>query len=96
MLADTEVIRRFGRDGHALCADLAAVVDALRAVPVDAAQALGPVGAGFAAALADAVAAQCWQAADLAARAAAGAGAAQSCASAYDGAAHRATALIRL
>lgn len=95
MLADTAAIRGFGRANGAQCADLSAAAAALAAVPTGV-EALGPVGARFAAALADAVAHQATQVAGLADHVACGADAAQACANAYDDAAYRATALIRL
>lgn len=96
MLADTDAIRGFGRAGGAQCADLSAAAAALAAVPIGAADALGPVGVRFAAALADAVTAHAAHATRLAERAGAGAAAADRCATDYADAEHRATALIRI
>jgi hypothetical protein len=95
MLADTDAIRGFARAGGAHCADLSDVATALAAVPIGAADALGPVGVRFAAALAEAIAEHAAHATRLAERAGAGAGAAHRCATAYDDAGDRATALIR-
>jgi len=52
MFADTEAIRTFGAASSAQAADLAAVASALSSLP--GADAFGPVGARFLAALADA------------------------------------------
>src|SRR6476469_1593493 len=55
MFADTDAIRAFGAANSAQAADLAAVATTLSSMPDAAACAmLGPVGARFAAALADA------------------------------------------
>jgi hypothetical protein len=55
MFADTDAIRAFGAAGSAQADDLTAVVAALAALPsASASSMLGPVGARFLAALADA------------------------------------------
>ncbi len=55
MLVDTDAIRAFGAACSAQAADLSAAATALASLPgPDAAAALGPVGAGFVAALDDA------------------------------------------
>lgn len=59
MLVDTNVIRALGTDCSSQADDLLAAAGVLRSLPgSDALAALGPVGAGFAAALIDAVAAE--------------------------------------
>jgi hypothetical protein len=60
MLADTEAIRSFAAAGPTMAADLHAAAAALSGMPVPAmADAFGPVGAGFLAALAAATAEEC-------------------------------------
>ena len=59
MLVDTDAIRALGAACSAQADDLSAAAAALKSLPgPDAAAAFGPVGAGFLAALADAVAAE--------------------------------------
>lgn len=94
---DTESVRTLARAYTAQREELTAVAAALAAVPLRAADsALGAVGARFLAALSDAVAAQARDAAALAERVGGGAVTAGRSAAAYDAAAERAAALLRV
>jgi hypothetical protein len=87
MFADTDAVRAFGSANSAQAADLAAVASAL-AAPPDAA--LGPIGARFVAALADATTEASRAATALADRMAVGCRTAHTAAAAYDSADDRA------
>lgn len=95
VLAENDAIRALAHADASHAADLAGAADALAAVPVAAAaRSLGPVGARFLAALADATAAESANAAALAARLTAGAATAHGSAAAYDEVQIRAAALF--
>src|SRR6476620_3153098 len=98
MFADTDAIRAFGAASSAQAADLAAVAAALSFMPDAAACAmLGPVGARFVAALADATTEAARAATALGDRLAAGHVTAYASAAAYENADHLlGTALTRL
>jgi hypothetical protein len=84
MFADTDAVRAFGSANAAQAADLGAVAAALSALPDDAM--LGPVGARFLAAYADATAEASRAVSALADRLAAGCRTAHAAAAAYDNA----------
>jgi hypothetical protein len=87
MFADTDAIRALGTASSAHAADLAAVASALSAMPDAAADAmLGPVGARFLAALADATTEASRAVTALADRLAAGCRTAHASAAAYENA----------
>jgi hypothetical protein len=87
MFADTDAIRAFGAANSAHATDLAAVAAVLSALPDAAAHAmLGPVGARFLAALADATTEASGAAAGLADRLAEGSVTARASATAYENA----------
>ena len=95
MFADTDAVRAFGAANSAHATDLAAVADALSSTPGPAAEAmLGPVGARFLAALADATTETASAVAALRERLAAGSLTAHASASAYDNADHRLGAAV--
>jgi hypothetical protein len=93
MFADTDAIRALGAANSAHAADLAAVATALSSMP-DAADALGPVGARFVAALADATAEASRAVSSLADRLAAGCRTAHGSAAAYENADDRTGARV--
>jgi len=97
MFADTDAIRAFGAANSAQAADLAAVAAALSSTPDAAAGAmLGPVGARFVAALADAAMAASRSVTALGERLAAGHVTAYASAATYEDADYRlGTALTR-
>ena len=82
MFADTDAVRTFGSANAAQAADLAAVAAALSALPDDAA--LGPIGARFLAAYADAAAQTSRAASALADRLSTGYRTAHAAAAAYE------------
>jgi hypothetical protein len=95
MFADTDAIRAFGAANSAQAADLAAVAAALSSMPDAAASSmLGPIGSGFLAALADAVAHESRAVAALSDRLAAGQLTAVASAAAYENADHQLGAAI--
>lgn len=90
VLADTDVIRALGAAHCRQAADLDAVAASLRSVAgPGCAAALGPVGAGFLAALTEALARESGVATQLSERVAAAGHTAAAAATAYDGAEHR-------
>lgn len=91
--ADTAAIRAFGSAYTTHAAALAAVASALRSIPAPGA-ALGPVGAGYLAALAGAVADQSDAVAALEADTRAGGCAAELSAAGYEAAGRRAAELL--
>jgi hypothetical protein len=95
MFADTEAIRVFGAANSAEAADLAAVAADLSAMPDAAADAmLGPVGARFLAALAEATSEASRAVTALADRLAAGCRTAHATAAAYESADERTGTLV--
>jgi hypothetical protein len=91
VLADITVIRALGAAHSRQAADLAAVAATLRsATPSWSAEAFGPVGARFVAALADAVARESVAVAQLSERVALAGNTADVTAAAYGGSEHRA------
>ncbi|HET7664666.1 MAG TPA: type VII secretion target [Mycobacterium sp.] len=94
MFADTEAIRIFGATNSAQAADLAAVADALSALPDTAAASLGPVGARLVAALAEAAAETSRAVTALADRFVAGCHTAHASAAAYEDADERTGAVV--
>jgi hypothetical protein len=95
MFADTDAIRAFGAANSAHAADLAAVAEALAAMPGAAADSLlGPVGTRFLAALADATTEASHAVAALGERLAAGCVTAHASATAYENADHRLGAAV--
>jgi hypothetical protein len=98
MFADTDAIRTFGTANSAQAADLAAVAAALSSTPDASARAmLGPVGARFVAALAEAAMDAARSVAALGERLAAGQATAYASAATYEDADHLlGTALTRL
>jgi hypothetical protein len=95
MFADTDAIRAFGAANSAQAADLAAVAAALSSMPGAAADSmLGPIGARFLAALADATAEASRTAAALGERLAAGCDTAHASAAAYENADDRTGTMV--
>ena len=94
MFADTEAIRIFGSANSAQVADLAVAAAALSSMPGTAAATLGPVGAGFVAAFANATKETSRAVTVLADRLAAGCHTAHASAAAYEGADERTGALV--
>jgi hypothetical protein len=95
MFADTDAIRAFGAANSAHAADLAAVAAALSSMPDAAAGAmLGPVGARFLAALADATTEASRAVTALGERLAGGHMTAYASAAAYENADHRLGAAV--
>ena len=95
MLADTDAIRALGSASAARAADLAAIAATLSSLPGPTTAALfGPVGAGFLAALAEAVADQARAVAVLGKSVEAAATTAGASAAAYDDADSRAGDLL--
>jgi hypothetical protein len=95
MFAETDAIRAFGAASSAQAADLAAVAATLSAMPGPAAGSmLGPVGARFLAALADAVVHGSRAVATLSQRMEAGHLTAYASAGAYDNADHQLGAAV--
>jgi hypothetical protein len=88
MFADTDAIRALGAANSAHALDLATVATALSSMP-NGADAVGPVGARFVSALADATAEASRAVTALADRLAAGCRSAHASASAYDNADER-------
>ena len=93
MFADTDAIRSLGAANSEHATDLAAVATALSSLP-DSADALGPVGARFLAALADATADASRAVTALADRLAAGSRTARVSAAAYENADERTGAQV--
>jgi hypothetical protein len=93
MFADTDAIRTLGAANSEHATDLAAVATALSSLP-HAADALGPVGARFLAALADATADASRAVTALADRLTAGCRTARGSANAYENADERAGAQV--
>jgi hypothetical protein len=98
MFADTDAIRAFGAASSAQADDLSAIAAALSAMPSPAAgPTLGPVGARFLAALADATSDASRAVATLSDRLEAGRSTSGASATAYENADHRlGTAVSRL
>jgi hypothetical protein len=94
MFADTEAIRAFGAANSAQAADLAAVAATLASMPGPAAAALGPVGARFLAALAEATTEASRAVSALADRLATGFVTAHASAAAYENADDHTGALV--
>jgi hypothetical protein len=94
MFADTDAIRAFGAANSAQAADLAAVAATLASMPGPAAAALGPVGARFLVALADATTEASRTVSALADRLATGFVTAYASAAAYENADHHTGALV--
>jgi hypothetical protein len=95
MFADTDAVRTFGSANSAHAADLHAVARALSSMPDTAADVvLGPIGAGFLAALAEATTEASQAVAALAERLSAGCRAAHAAAEAYESADDRTGALV--
>jgi hypothetical protein len=92
MFADTEAIRAFGAASSAQADDLAAVASALSSMP--GADAFGPVGARFLAALSEATTETSRAVSALADRLAAGCSTARASAAAYENADARTGALV--
>src|SRR5437868_2446562 len=93
MFADTDAIRALGAANSAHAADLMSVATTLSSLP-DAADALGPVGARFLAALADATTDASRAVTALADRLAAGSRTAHASAAAYENADERTGAQV--
>ena len=89
MFADTDAIRTFGAANSAQAADLSALVAALTSLPAASASAMGPVGARFLAALADAATDASRAVAALSDRLEAGHVTARASAAAYENADHQ-------
>jgi hypothetical protein len=89
MFADTDAIRAFGAANSAQAADLAALATALTSFPADSASSMGPIGARFLAALADAATDASLAVAGLRDRVEAGHLTARASAAAYENADHR-------
>ena len=95
MLVDTDAIRALGAACSAQAADLSAAATALASLPgPDAAAALGPVGAGFVAALDDAATAHAQAITALSADAASAHPVSAAVADAYADADHRGSRLL--
>jgi hypothetical protein len=89
MIADTDAIRALGSDNSAHAADLAAIATTLSSLPVEAAAPmLGPVGARFLTALAEAAADGSRAVAAMSDRLSASSTTAHAAAIAYDDADH--------
>jgi hypothetical protein len=95
MFADTDAIRAFGAANSAQAADLSALVTALTSLPASSASStLGPVGARFLGALADAATDASRAVAALSDRLGSGYFTARASATAYENADHRLGAAV--